>query len=72
MKNKTEISKWSDLDDFLTVRFQSLETVFDFTHLHEAKETAMTDMFLVRTRELIHTRQKLRIIYVMFAPKNII
>lgn len=32
VSNKTEISKWADLDDFLTSRFQSLETVYDLTH----------------------------------------
>ncbi|XP_075162763.1 uncharacterized protein LOC142235394 [Haematobia irritans] len=32
VENKTEISKWADLDKFLTARFQSLETVFDFSH----------------------------------------
>ncbi|XP_073811829.1 uncharacterized protein [Musca autumnalis] len=31
VSNKTEISKWSELDDFLTARFHSLETVFDLT-----------------------------------------
>ena len=29
VKNKKEIPKWRELDDFLTSRFQSLETVFD-------------------------------------------
>ncbi|XP_075153596.1 uncharacterized protein LOC142227128 [Haematobia irritans] len=33
VKDKTEISKWADLDRFLTARFQSLETVFDFSHV---------------------------------------
>ncbi|XP_075157510.1 uncharacterized protein LOC142230767 [Haematobia irritans] len=39
VKDKTEISKWEDLDNFLTARFQSLETVFDFTNI-EAPETS--------------------------------
>ncbi|XP_059223171.1 uncharacterized protein LOC131996976 [Stomoxys calcitrans] len=43
VRNKTEISKWSDLDDFLTARFQSLETVYDLTHSHEVKPTDTKD-----------------------------
>ncbi|XP_075167660.1 uncharacterized protein LOC142239773 [Haematobia irritans] len=39
VKDKTEISRWEDLDNFLTARFQSLETVFDFTNI-EAPETS--------------------------------
>ncbi|XP_073814293.1 uncharacterized protein [Musca autumnalis] len=32
VSNKTEISKRSDLDNFLSARFQSLETVYDLTN----------------------------------------
>ncbi|XP_075162598.1 uncharacterized protein LOC142235215 [Haematobia irritans] len=39
VRDKTEISKWEDLDNFLTARFQSLETVFDFTNI-EVPETS--------------------------------
>ncbi|XP_075162761.1 uncharacterized protein LOC142235393 [Haematobia irritans] len=37
VREKTEVSRWADLDNFLTARFQSLETVFDLTHsgVHE-------------------------------------
>lgn len=47
VKDKTEISKWSDLDSFLTSRFQFLETVFDLTHTnsinqHERLESTVT------------------------------
>ncbi|XP_061402553.1 uncharacterized protein LOC133338395, partial [Musca vetustissima] len=37
VSNKTEISKWCDLDSFLTARFQSLETVYDLKHTEDAK-----------------------------------
>ncbi|XP_058987604.1 uncharacterized protein LOC131806835 [Musca domestica] len=37
VSKKTEVSKWSDLDEFLTARFQSLETVYDLTHSKEVK-----------------------------------
>ncbi|XP_075152559.1 uncharacterized protein LOC142226424 [Haematobia irritans] len=32
VNDKTGLSKWIDLDNFLTARFQSLETVFDLTN----------------------------------------
>ncbi|XP_073831622.1 uncharacterized protein [Musca autumnalis] len=37
VSNKTEISKWSDLDTFLTARFQSLETVFDLANSFDVR-----------------------------------
>ncbi|XP_075167635.1 uncharacterized protein LOC142239744 [Haematobia irritans] len=40
VKDKTEVSKWSDLDDFLTARFQSLETVFDLTRMSRVEDIA--------------------------------
>ncbi|XP_075151025.1 uncharacterized protein LOC142225133 [Haematobia irritans] len=44
IKDKTEISKWKDLDYFLTARFQSLETVFDFTHTGAVEASGRSDM----------------------------
>ncbi|XP_075151122.1 uncharacterized protein LOC142225231 [Haematobia irritans] len=45
VKDKTEISKWSDLDDFLTARFQSLETVFDLTRVTNVEDVAQNPRF---------------------------
>lgn len=35
VKNKKEVPKWKVMDDFLTARFQSLETVFDLRNFEE-------------------------------------
>ncbi|XP_075150480.1 uncharacterized protein LOC142224582 [Haematobia irritans] len=35
LKDKADISRWADLDRILTARFQSLETVFDFSQVNE-------------------------------------
>ncbi|XP_073811659.1 uncharacterized protein [Musca autumnalis] len=53
VSNKTEISKWSDLDCFLTARFQSLETVFDLTNT-ESLEIAGSEDILSPIERLKH------------------
>ena len=39
MRNKTEIPHWTDLDNFLTSRFQSLETVSDIRNSEPIKSS---------------------------------
>ncbi|XP_073823930.1 uncharacterized protein [Musca autumnalis] len=39
VRNKTEVSKWSELDEFLTARFQSLETVYDLTRSQDVRSS---------------------------------
>ncbi|XP_073831801.1 uncharacterized protein [Musca autumnalis] len=58
VRNKTEIPKWSDLDDFLTSRFQSLETVYDLIHAHGTESSQSKESsFVSRPNKRVRSYQ---------------